>query len=253
MLSHLKWLTVLSLDAPLVAVAWQALFAKGSAAGQGWHHFLIVFLSVWLGYAADRWLDARKVESGMGELHRFYVQNRSSVFVLWLLVLIGAIALALATLKVSEIASGLALTCASIAYTLFAQKARSLRFYPLAKCVGTSLLILAASLIFQNPAEFRWLAVSPVGLLFLTNCVLIRSWNQAAGKRYTVAAGANGLASLVASLFAITNGSQSIGVACCLSLILLLSVQLTCVEQKREIRRTLADLCLLTPLPILFL
>ena len=56
----LLWLTVLSLDAPAVAVLWQLLFARSFHARLGASVTILLALVVWLIYVADRVLDALK-------------------------------------------------------------------------------------------------------------------------------------------------------------------------------------------------
>ncbi|MGA3008003.1 MAG: hypothetical protein ABSE59_08950, partial [Opitutaceae bacterium] len=46
-----QWLTVLSLDAPAVAVSWQWLLARGAHAPLAWHHAFILGTAAWLVYA----------------------------------------------------------------------------------------------------------------------------------------------------------------------------------------------------------
>jgi hypothetical protein len=54
------WPNLLSLDAPIVAVLWQALFLRCFHATFDRLAAGLLVLSVWLIYAADRWLDVRK-------------------------------------------------------------------------------------------------------------------------------------------------------------------------------------------------
>jgi hypothetical protein len=70
----LLWLTVLSLDAPAVAVLWQLLFARSFHARLGWSVTILLALVVWLIYVADRVLDAMKSPAQGAEAtrHLFY-------------------------------------------------------------------------------------------------------------------------------------------------------------------------------------
>lgn len=251
MLSHLKWLTLLSLDAPLVAIAWQALLSKSGESQQSWHHYLIVFLSVWLGYAADRWFDNLKAKRTGSEQHCFYQKYQRPVLAIWILILASAIILSVATLSASEITRGLGLMLVSIAYTAFAQFGRRLRIYPFAKGALTSFLILAASLLFQASIEIPLLAILPVWFLFLANCLLIRSWTRPNENGTLATASMAGLASLCAGIYLIATEHQAIGFSYCLSSLLLLAVQLMSSNRTLIERRVLADLCLLAPVPML--
>jgi hypothetical protein len=69
----LRWISVLSLDAPLVALAWLWALGRPTAWEAG-----ALALAVWWGYAVDRWLDGWKrevVEHGAAR-HRFAARHR---------------------------------------------------------------------------------------------------------------------------------------------------------------------------------
>lgn len=70
----LLWLTVLSLDAPAVAVLWQLLFARSLGVQLSPDVTILLALVVWLIYVADRVLDTLKVPSKGTEpaRHIFY-------------------------------------------------------------------------------------------------------------------------------------------------------------------------------------
>jgi hypothetical protein len=70
----LLWLTVLSLDAPAVAVLWQLLFAHSFHVRLGASVTILLALVVWLIYVADRVLDALKGPARGAEAtrHIFY-------------------------------------------------------------------------------------------------------------------------------------------------------------------------------------
>jgi len=53
------WPNVLALDAPVIAVAWQELFARGFGVTLEIAPRLALFCAVWAVYLADRWLDSR--------------------------------------------------------------------------------------------------------------------------------------------------------------------------------------------------
>jgi len=76
------WLlpNLLSLDAPLVAMAWLYVFAKTWRLGyHPWEAYASLGLAVWMIYAADRLLDASLSALPMDRLeprHRFHVRHR---------------------------------------------------------------------------------------------------------------------------------------------------------------------------------
>jgi hypothetical protein len=80
------WPNLLSLDAPLVAVLWQILFARCFHADVSTLAAVILVLAVWLIYAADRVLDARD-ESIRLPRHEFYRRHWRGVLPVWAAVL----------------------------------------------------------------------------------------------------------------------------------------------------------------------
>jgi hypothetical protein len=70
----LLWLTILSLDAPAVAVLWQLLFARSFRVQLSGGITVLLALVVWLIYVADRGLDALKApaEGTEASRHVFY-------------------------------------------------------------------------------------------------------------------------------------------------------------------------------------
>ncbi len=70
-----------SLDAPLVAVAWQALLAESTGTPLRIVARIILFLTVWLIYIADRLLDTRQPAlAPEPERHQFYRAHRRAAY-----------------------------------------------------------------------------------------------------------------------------------------------------------------------------
>jgi hypothetical protein len=84
------WLHLLSLDAPLVAVLWQLLFAKALRVHLAPAVTLILALVIWLIYVGDRILDSYQTEENASEAlrHRFYRTHRVAFLPLFLAVLL---------------------------------------------------------------------------------------------------------------------------------------------------------------------
>lgn len=74
------WPTLLSLDAPLVAVVWQLLFATTVHAQPAPAATTITALAVWLIYVADRILDSFRADQDTRQpvRHRFYRAHRTA-------------------------------------------------------------------------------------------------------------------------------------------------------------------------------
>jgi hypothetical protein len=85
------WPNLLSLDAPLVAVAWQWLFAVSMKVKLPTGVYLVLGLTVWIIYTVDRLFDAERltdVEKSTAR-HRFHRKFHKSLLVL----VLGAVAL----------------------------------------------------------------------------------------------------------------------------------------------------------------
>lgn len=76
------WPNLLSLDAPLVAVLWQAMFVRAFHAGSDALPSVVLVLTVWLIYVADRVLDAA-TGSESEPRHRFYRRHWRWVLPVW--------------------------------------------------------------------------------------------------------------------------------------------------------------------------
>ncbi len=254
MLAPLKWLTTLSLDAPLVAVAWQAMLAHVLHSSLAWHQRLIVGLSVWLGYAADRWFDS-KGSTAKTTRHLYSRQNAKALLSLWAAVLAADLLLATSLLTRTQILHGLGLTALSFAYTVFAQKGRQIPAYGLLKSCFVAFLIAAAALLFLDPIPLRiesLLVISSVLLLFATNCFLIRSWEKPDSRSATALRFATPLLPALAILLLFFEFQFPVFTACILcSLALLGLTHLVRPKVGHELARTLADLSLLTPFLLL--
>lgn len=72
------WLNILSLDAPVVALLWQALFSRSLHIHIRWPPIVALALSTWMIYAVDRLLDARLPSNGLLSLrHEFSRRHRT--------------------------------------------------------------------------------------------------------------------------------------------------------------------------------
>lgn len=259
MLPSLTWLTILSLDAPLVAIAWQALFAATNGSRLRWEQRAVLFASVWLGYAADRWLDARRDADAQSARHRWHRRHSHWLVLAWTGVLAAAVTLAFSHLSAPDLRHGLGLLIAALVYTVFAQGAVSWRRYGELKCALVGMLIAASASLFAF--NWTWSAagthlqpIALASLLFTFNCLLIRRWEG------LLAWSAIGIAS-----FAVALNSAGIVLALLFpeqrpisAAVILASSGLCLLDVKRQRltpqrARALADLALLAALPALLL
>jgi hypothetical protein len=112
------WLNLLSLDAPLVAVAWQLLFAKSARVDVRPGTTVAFSLVVWLIYDADRILDSLRSQDAMtlAARHRFYRKHRPVFLPLFFGVLALADWVSLTRVDPKTLRDGLLLTPFVIAY-----------------------------------------------------------------------------------------------------------------------------------------
>tara|TARA_B110000037_G_scaffold194688_1_gene230559 strand:+ start:1377 stop:2192 length:816 start_codon:yes stop_codon:yes gene_type:complete len=263
----IRWITYLSLDAPLVALAWQELIAAQLGLSLAPQHRILIALSVWLGYTADRWFDGWRYHSTRSYRHQLYQRFRWPILATWIITLAAAFTIALRTLSQQELTNGLILMVVSIGITALIQK-RILGQHPhLQKSLLTAALIASSALLF--PLSFttpstQFLATlipSLVALftLFTLNCLLIHKWESPIDASHgesmqltpsTQHRQFNPLwiaTPALALLTAITNG-PTIALPILLSLAALALIDRSANTITLDTRRTLADLALLTPI-----
>ena len=180
-----QWPTVLSLDAPVVAVLWQWEIARSAGVDLRAPRPFVLGASVWLAYAADRWIEGCRLEPGriQTERHAFYHHWRLPVAWAWAAILAADVGAALAGLGRGEITLGLVLLAAVAAYLFSHQllhRHHRLRV-PKEACVG--LLLAGGAVLFPAAAPAaRPGALATPALLFATlgfaNCALISTWER---------------------------------------------------------------------------
>lgn len=179
------WPTILSLDAPAVVLLWQWLIARSVAQVPSAAEAAVLASSVWLAYAADRWIEGWRLSPGAirTHRHRFHQRWRWPIAAAWAAVLGLDLTLALCALPRVAIAGGLVVLVPVIAYILshqFVHRDRSWR-PPKEACVAA--LLGAGSVVFVAGRP----GVSPGGLavplalfalLCFSNCALISVWED---------------------------------------------------------------------------
>lgn len=254
MLNRLKWITYLSLDAPLVAVCWQALLARSFDVALSWYHSLIILASVWLGYAADRWLDNQSFGGPRSERHRFYTKHEATLKRVWLGGLAVTTLASVVFLSASELTKGILLLLGAVAYAVFAQKGRHLPYYGVAKSVFIAILLVESAVLFipvsATPMPSGLFALLALAALLANNCLLIRFWSPRKSGPSEKLLHITGFTALGFALFIAIFWSylRPMTLACILSLggLFLLSRLRRSLDP--ELSRTLADLLLLTPI-----
>jgi hypothetical protein len=265
-----QWLTVLSLDAPAVTLAWQWLLARCARVELAWPHAFVLGASVWLAYAADRWIEGWRLhpERAGTQRHTFYVRQRWPMAVVWLVVFTADVAVALLRLSRRDLEAGLVLLAAVLAYLFSHQLVHRHHNWRVPKeiCVAALLGAGTALFIVTQPGADLLRLTGPLGqftLLCFTNCVLISVWeqevDQARGQTSFALQFAGGaafarqlpalLALLALPLLAVADGAVQTAAACTLAA----SAGLALLDRAEPrlgwpLARVLADIVLLTPL-----
>ncbi|MEO7099499.1 MAG: hypothetical protein ABI162_09070 [Luteolibacter sp.] len=180
-----QWLTVLSLDAPLVAVVWQALFARGIHVQLPWHDPVLLGLAVWIVYAADRWIEGWRLAPEVVQTprHFFYIRHRWPVFWVGLAVMAATAIIAFTHLENREFKAGFLLLIPTLLY-LFSHQLLH-RHHPLRLpkeiCIAV-IFALGCALAPAVQASDRILMLYLPALLFcllcFANCALIAVWEK---------------------------------------------------------------------------
>lgn len=268
-----QWPTILSLDAPTVALLWQAVLARVAHSPLAWPHRFVLGASVWLAYAADRWIEAWRLRPDQIQTQRHYFSARWRwpLLGLWIAVLAADLAVSFLQLHTRELIAGVLLLGPTLAYLLSHQFAHRDAPWRAPKELCIALLFGGGASVFivaQPTAQLGLLAVPLalfVGLCF-ANCALISLWEREVDEihgQVTLAAQLRrrhtalhvlpwllALASVVALPF--TAGVTATVVACAASSGVLLGL-IDRAERRfgRQAARVLADVALMTPVFLL--
>ena len=261
------WPNLLSLDAPLVALAWQEIFAQALPVELGWTQRGLLAVCVWLAYCGDRWLDARRLPEGPVESVRHaFAQEQSRALILALGVgSVLAVTLAL-RIPLPELFAGLALLVGVAGYFVLhhmqSTRVRTGRWKELMVgvvfAVGT-LFFVAMNGQFTVP--FLLAAAAWAGLCVM-NCLLIAGWDRerdAAMAQHSLARRWNGmerslpvvavfLLLLVLAATRLEGRLFPVAAAIMVSLMALLELARRPNRFSSEARHVLADVVLLTPI-----
>jgi hypothetical protein len=179
------WPTILSLDAPAVAVLWQRLLGQSASVRIGRAEMFVLGCSVWLAYAADRWIEGWRLAPERIRTHRhfFYRKNRWPIAAAWLALLGLDVAVAFRGLTAGEIAAGAVMLPAVAAYLFSQQLLHRNNRWRVPKEACTAILLGAGAALFaigRPGSDLRTMGV-PLALFVLlcfSNCALISVWED---------------------------------------------------------------------------
>jgi hypothetical protein len=271
--SPIVWLNLVCLDAPVVAVTWQWLFA------QRFHIALTaslrgaLFLTAWLIYLADRLADTWALRAnGPCSLRQKFCQRHQHAWIMT----IGVIALAdlwiifrhldRTTVRVGVLIGGFSLAYLALNYWL----GKIWRFLPIKEtCVGSLFAFGTATVLFAR-IDLSAVFIAPFFLyaaLCSLNCISIAVWEREidraqhkdsiatrwSGTRFCLRPVALALAVFAITSALVTKASAQLYFCISLSAFLLGSLDWLGERIPPDERTALADLVLLTPLLFLAL
>ena len=266
------WLNLVCLDAPIVAVAWQWLFARTFGANLDLPLRLLLFLTAWLIYLADRFADTIKLSpaSPISLRHRFCREHMIGWWVAIVVIFFLDLVLALRSLDLQMLLLGgtLALLCALYLFVNHSLGGKWRPFPVKEKAIG--ILFAAGTTLgvvgqLPVPTVSFGIAVLLFAVLCTFNCLSIAAWERELDVAQGKATFMTGWPMAARALTTIGSGLTLVAVGfgvfwhfafslwLCLAGSAFLLVRLNLSDHlSRDNRTALADLVLLTPLVALF-
>jgi hypothetical protein len=245
------WPNLLSLDAPLVAVLWQILFARCFHARVDPLSSILLVLAVWLIYAADRTLDSFRGECSMPR-HEFYRRHWRALLPLWISVLGGGMALAWTRLDRETLLSGIALGGAVVMYFVLLHLGSLPKTFSKTKEAAVAVLFALGATLSAWPHVRTAVDIGAIVLfscLCWINCVAIERWESRGDSGWPVA-GASAFVAVGATLLLFT-GRPLLGGAVAASALCFVMLDFARRRLSCDALRVLADVALLSPLLLL--
>ena len=268
-----QWPTVLSLDAPAVALVWQVFFARLAGVHLQSHHLGLLGMVTWVVYAADRWMEGLEIDPDRvcTRRHRFYQQHRRPVAALCAGLTVAGTALAMIHLTRAEWRAGLSLAAPVALYLVAGPLLRRIEAWRIPKELCIAVLFAAGTgcfpFVLAGPEAGRIvLPVTWFALLCFVNLVLIARWETAvdvAHAQFSIAlahpaldrtlSASPWLLALLAAGAAFLDTGGPVAVTACVAVSALLLGLLDRWQDRlgRQRARAVVDATLLTPLVLL--
>jgi hypothetical protein len=266
----LLWLNVLCLDAPLVALSWQLLFAQAFAVRLRASESAALFLTAWGIYLVDRFADSVVLPAGVDRSVRvdFCLRHQRRRIVLLLIVALIDGGIIIVGLPFEMIRRGLILGAVAVLYLVINYFfSRLWRTLPVKEVMVGFLFAAGVVLVLWtrvgNGERSLLLATTLFGCVCSLNCMSIAVWEREPDRQQgkhsfaTNRAGAGSLVKILAVVVAIACFAESVvnppvrSLTICLGTSALLLFGLHFLPAPRDERTALADLVLLTPLFLL--
>ena len=181
-----RWFSTLndySLDAPLIAISWQIVLARDFSVDLSVFHHLILGVSVWLSYGADRFCEPNLPNGRGARRHEVFKDHAGTFFLCWSTSLLAIVCCSLAHLELRCILFGLCLTILCLVnFALCRSEARLGFASPCAKEIRTAGILSLGCCFF--PAYETTIGLDQVAChwavlfsLFLVNCLAVSRWD----------------------------------------------------------------------------
>lgn len=167
-----SYLSITAMDAPIISIAWYLYFAQNSFNSNLYiQNCLILGVSIWLGYMADRLFDIRlKEEFQLISLrHLFCKENELKLWILWLIVLLQITIFSLNKLNNDKIFVGLMLILFTLLYNCLNQYFSKNRF-PKEICVS---ILFSLGTLFLIEGPFKIKEFIHFTLICFLNCLVL--------------------------------------------------------------------------------
>lgn len=264
----LTWLNLVCLDAPLVAVSWQWLFAESFGIPTQPSATCALFLTAWLIYLADRFGDSRSLNPAAAtSLRQRFCSRHRATWLTGMSVVAIVDAIVIGTqLEAHQLRWGAVLGICAVAYLL--ANRRSPRLWEILPLKEVTIGVLFAAGTLVPLASGVSTTALPAWLLFAClcalNCVSIAAWERfldVAQQRISVATAFPRIGSYLPIALPLLSGlavttalskEQPVEVYFCIaSSAFLLTLVHACRSRiPQDARTALADLVLLTPLAV---
>jgi len=266
--SPITWLSISCLDAPLVAITWQWIFAEMSRTTISISDRIALFVTAWLIYLVDRLADSFNIPTGAPESarQRFCARHRRKwVMLIILLTVIGAL-VAFTSIDKSTLAVGAATAFAIASYLALNHFAGAIwGKWPLKEVLIGSLFAGGTVVAIHQRVSAFVMPVILFGILCSLNCLSISVWERdldIAQQRESFATACPRFLwlprvscwALAASALLVAIMAQSATLLFCIALSAILLALLHYARvRSRDARVALADIVLLTPTLIFLL
>ena len=261
------WLTVLSLDAPIVAVLWQFLLADSFQVVLRPIHSLLLFGVVWLIYAADRCFDSLVISEAYTVRHAFYIQHFRSVVVLMGMVAIVLSIVILGWLEPTILLHGLILSGVVLLYLANVHLSKkTILVLPKELQIGLVFALGTSITLWSQVSDIRLLVITTLcfAILCFSNCSFISLWEEPIDvlhkqpslarqnlSRKTLSYLLQAMLVSLTIFVVVAPLSSDLKLAFILSGLGLGLLQVTASKTSVQLRHVLADVVLMTPLLVL--